>query len=138
MHIVYVAIRSYRSDSIERAHRFDKERKEQISLKESELENLMQGLMSGAFKDNYEFMNDRITNIRNEIEVLKDAKAPDVDDKRIREWLENVRNAKDTPKTFIDRIEVNNDEVTIYSVFGNIGCGGRIDIFPKLLWEKKI
>ena len=134
---VEAAIRSYRSDSLERAHRFDKERKEQISLKESELENLMQGLMSGAFKDNYEFVNDRITNIRKEIEVLKDAKAPDVDDKRIREWLENIRNAKDTPKTFIDRIEILGDEISIYSVFGNLGCGGTIEIFPSVLWAKK-
>lgn len=92
--------------------------------------------MSGAFKDNYDLINDRITNIRQEIEVLKNAKAPDVDDKRIREWLENIRNAKDTPKTFIDRIEILGDEISIYSVFGNLGCGGTVEIFPTIMYEK--
>lgn len=131
------AIRKYRLESYERTKQFDKERKEQISLKETELENLMQGLMSGAFKDNYDLVNERMTNIRKEIEVLKKAKAPDVDDARIKSWLENIREAAGTPKVFIDRIEVD-DGITIYSTFGNISTGPPQPILPALLWSKKI
>lgn len=132
------AISKYHADEIDRKKRFIKERDAQISLKETQLKNLMDALMNGDFKDNYEFCNNEMTKLRNEIEVLKHTKEPIVNTKKIRSWLEGIKNAKDTPKTLIDRIEVNDDEVTIHSVFSNIGCGGTDDIFPKLLWGKKI
>lgn len=135
---VELALSKYHSEIVEHKKQFEKDRIEKISLKKEQLNNLLDALMSGSFKDNQDFLNENISLLRNEIDILEHNTFKEVDDKKVRNWLDEVKYAKESPKILIDRIEVNNDEVTIYSVFGNIGCGGRIDIFPKLLWEKKI
>lgn len=121
-----------------RSKDFEKDKIQKIDKKEKELNELLNALMSGAFNDNYDYCNELISQKRKEIEELKNLKLDAIPDTRIKEWLQNIIESNYTPKAFIDRIEVNTTEVKIISTFssvvGNNGCGGRINIFPQILY----
>ena len=130
-----IGLSKYNKD---REKAFERDKIAKISQKEKELKEVMDGLMSGAFVGNYDYCNELITKKRAEIEELKNIKLESIPDSKIRDWLKAIIESDYTPNIFIDRIEVNTTEVKIISTFssvvGNNGCGGRIAIFPKVMF----
>lgn len=135
---VETAIAEAIADNRNRTKTFKEETNKKISQLEFEVSNLVIALGSGEFKDNYAFLNNRITEKREQIEYLKKLKPPVVEDKRIKGWIEAVKSNIKTPKAFIDRIDVNDDIITIYSTFGNIGCGDSLDTLPSVLYSNRV
>lgn len=133
-----IGLSKYNKD---REKAFERDKIAKISQKEKELKEVMDGLMSGAFVGNYDYCNELITKKRAEIEELKNIKLESIPDSKIRDWLKAIIESDYTPNIFIDRIEVNTTEVKIISTFssvvGNNGCGGRIAIFPKVMFGKE-
>lgn len=133
-----VRLSKYNKD---RKKEFERDKIARLNQKEKELKEITDGLMSGAFKGNYEYCNELITKKRAEIEELKNIRVEEIADSKIRDWLKGVVESNYTPNIFIDRIEVNTTEVKIISTFssvvGNLGCGGRIARFPSVMFGNK-
>ena len=130
------AIKEYRFGEIERAKKFENERKKQIAEKEEAITNIINAIASGVFETSYDLLSEKLSKYKKEIEDLNKTKAPEISDKKIYDWLDDVKTK--SPKGFIENIKVDGEQIIITSTFGNIGCGGGIDMFPALLYRKKI
>lgn len=135
------AIRKLRREQSQREKTFEQMKAKRIAKKQKEIENIMQALASGSFADNYELCNAMIIERKDEIRSLEDQECPVIPDAKIRSWLDDVKESRQTPKTFIEKIVIKKTEANIYSAFasvlGIIGCGGAIDSLPKTLYGCK-
>ena len=110
-----------------------------IEEKQNQYDALMQNLSSSALPaDVVSDIGKRMTELKEEIEILKNTEAPkDFTVETIQSWLYNLKHSadRDAIKLLIERIDVELDEnektvfnitSTLNTVVGLIGCGGRI------------
>lgn len=121
----------------ERHREFDKKKKEDIAKRKAELEEIVNALMSGKFKGNYEYCDELLTEKRKALEEAENRKLDDISESKIRTWLDSIVKSDYSPKAFIDRIEIKGTEVKIISTFTSVaginGCGGTVNIIPRIL-----
>lgn len=118
----------------ERIKSFEESRKERITQKETELSNIVNALSSGVFTDNYEYLNSLISKTRAEIEELKNIKYEEEAD--YSKWLKALKTDGHTPRAFIKKMIVKQNEVNIISTLTSFvdssGCGGSRHLVPTI------
>lgn len=130
------ALRDYDGYEKDRQETFRAAKKKKIREKQTEYDNLMKNLATGAFTGKVaEDICARMKEIQDTIAVLEMAKAPkDYAPDEIRAWMDSIREAPNEKavQLLISRIEVQKDptafniESTLKAVGCKVGCGRGI------------
>ena len=136
---ITAALRKYQAGEGSRMEEFYQILNSKIEEKQNQYDALMQNLSSSALPaDVVSDIGKRMTELKEEIEILKNTEAPkDFTVETIQSWLNNLKHSadRDAIKLLIERIDVELDEnektvfnitSTLNTVVGLIGCGGRI------------
>ncbi len=136
---IAAALRKYQAGEGSRMEEFYQILNSKIEEKQNQYDALMQNLSSSALPaDVVSDIGKRMTELKEEIEILKNTEAPkDFTVETIQSWLNNLKHSadRDAIKLLIERIDVELDEnektvfnitSTLNTVVGLIGCGGRI------------
>ena len=138
------ALTEYKRTEQYRAKDFFDIIKEQIADREKKYNALLSNLSTGALPP--EVVSDigaKMQKLKDEIEALRVSKPEkDYTAEQTTKWLESLRSSPDEKavRLLIEKIIVKNRTdisitSTLASVLGNIGCGTRIPILPKVLFE---
>ncbi len=103
---------------------FETTRKEKLSEKQQELDNILANMRTGLLSDTVlKVLNEKVDSINKKIEDIKEIKPfTDYNIEVISDWLDFLVNASDDelPKLLIERIDVTNDSVTITSTLSEL------------------
>ena len=133
---ITAALRAYDGNEKDRQETFQAAKKKKIREKQTEYDNLMKNLSTGAFTGKVaEDICKRMEEIQQTIAVLEMAEPPkDYTTDEIRSWMESIRKApsEKAVKLLIARIEAQKDPTafnivsTLKAVGGKVGCGRGI------------
>lgn len=136
---IVAALRKYQAGEGSRMEEFYHVLNSKIKEKQDQYDALMKNLSSGALPaDVVSDIGKRMTDLKEEIEILKNTKAPkDFTVETIRSWLDSLKKSADREaiKLLIERIDVElkENETTVFNITSTLntvvaktGCGGRI------------
>ena len=142
---ITAALREYDGNEKDSRETFLAAKKKKIREKQTEYDNLMKNLSTGAFTGKVaDDICKRMEEIQETIRVLEMAEPPkDYTSDEIRSWMGSIRKApsEKAVKLLIARIEAQkvptafNIESTLKAVGGKVGCGSDIAILPPTLFR---
>lgn len=141
---IAATLRAYKGGERERLEDFNRILARKISEKQTQLDNLMKNLSTGALPaEAVALVGEEMKTLQAEIECLRHTEPPkDYSAETVKTWLRSIKEApsSDAVHLLIERIDIKKKTVTsiestLATVLGEIGCGGLQHILPTIIFR---